>query len=174
MRGQFNNIKCCGHQPWFCHRHHGNMTIQLVNKFKYLQSKLDPCLYTIREHGSVTGIMGVHVDETALDGIGEKYGFPFNKVGHFRFFTLGSPASLNWQWFNYQPNFVSVSWHIRPSLLFVALGILGMGCHDTITKRGFLQMVSQRIITSHGHESCQPAWIGATGKSRMPFQVVNL
>ena len=41
----------------------------------WVQSKLDPCLYTLRDKGdqSLVGIMGVHVDDTALGGSGEQF-----------------------------------------------------------------------------------------------------
>ena len=39
----------------------------------WIQSKLDPCLYTLREHGKLVGIMGVHVDDTALGGSGRLF-----------------------------------------------------------------------------------------------------
>ena len=44
-----------------------------VQSLGWCQSKLDPCLYTLREDGVLVGIMGVHVDDTALGGIGKKF-----------------------------------------------------------------------------------------------------
>eukprot|EP00435_Cladocopium_sp_Y103_P017727 s923_g4.t1 len=45
----------------------------VVQQLGWIQSKLDPCLYTLREDGRLTGIMGVHVDDTALGGNGPKF-----------------------------------------------------------------------------------------------------
>ena len=39
----------------------------------WIQSKLDPCLYTLRDGNQLIGIMGVHVDDTALGGFGQKF-----------------------------------------------------------------------------------------------------
>ena len=41
----------------------------------WVQSKLDPCLYTLRDKDdqSLVGIMGVHVDDTALGGSGAQF-----------------------------------------------------------------------------------------------------
>ena len=41
-----------------------------ASKAGWLRSKLDPCLYTIRADGKLAGIMGVHVDDTAVGGEG--------------------------------------------------------------------------------------------------------
>jgi hypothetical protein len=56
---------------------------------KWTPSKFDPCLYTLRNpDGSLAGIMGVHVDDVALGGMGPilqqsidhlKSRFPFRK-----------------------------------------------------------------------------------------------
>lgn len=37
------------------------------------QSRFDPCLFYMREHGKLTGIYGIHVDDCATGGVGEKY-----------------------------------------------------------------------------------------------------
>ena len=37
------------------------------------QSKLDPCLFTLRDNSDLIGVMGVHVDDTALGGVGKKF-----------------------------------------------------------------------------------------------------
>ena len=37
------------------------------------RSRLDPCLYFMREEGVLTGIFGVHVDDNATGGEGKKY-----------------------------------------------------------------------------------------------------
>ena len=37
------------------------------------RSRLDPCLYFMREAGKLTGIFGVHVDDNATGGEGDKY-----------------------------------------------------------------------------------------------------
>eukprot|EP00435_Cladocopium_sp_Y103_P008674 s3466_g2.t1 len=42
----------------------------VVQSLGWSQSKLDPCLYTLREGSRLVGIMGVHVDDTALGGAG--------------------------------------------------------------------------------------------------------
>ena len=42
-------------------------------KAGWLRSKLDPCLYTLREAGQLVGIMGVHVDDTAVGGMGPTF-----------------------------------------------------------------------------------------------------
>ena len=40
----------------------------------WIRSKLDPCLYTLRdEKNQLCGIMGVHVDDTAVGGAGKKF-----------------------------------------------------------------------------------------------------
>ena len=40
----------------------------------WIRSKLDPCLYTLRdEKNMLCGIMGVHVDDTAVNGAGKKF-----------------------------------------------------------------------------------------------------
>ena len=39
----------------------------------WTQSKLDPCLYTLRSEDGLVGIMGVHVDDTALGGSGPMF-----------------------------------------------------------------------------------------------------
>ena len=56
---------------------------------KWIPSKFDPCLYTLRDaDGSLAGVMGVHVDDVALGGMGPtfqksidhlKSRFPFRK-----------------------------------------------------------------------------------------------
>ena len=57
----------------------------------WTQSKLDPCLYTLRQDNKLVGIMGVHVDDTALGGQGEVFQqavrklrerFPYRKWRH--------------------------------------------------------------------------------------------
>ena len=57
----------------------------------WIQSKLDPCLYTLRHENKLVGIMGVHVDDTALGGQGEMFQqavkklrerFPYRKWRH--------------------------------------------------------------------------------------------
>ena len=45
----------------------------VVKSLGWLQSKLDPCLYTLREDSKLVGIMGVHVDDTALGGAGSAF-----------------------------------------------------------------------------------------------------
>ena len=37
------------------------------------RSKFDPCLYFLREDSKLVGVMGVHVDDTALGGSGQKF-----------------------------------------------------------------------------------------------------
>ena len=37
------------------------------------RSKFDPCLYFLREQNKLVGVMGVHVDDTALGGQGERF-----------------------------------------------------------------------------------------------------
>ena len=37
------------------------------------RSKFDPCLYFLREESKLIGVMGVHVDDTALGGAGKKF-----------------------------------------------------------------------------------------------------
>ncbi|CAE7388309.1 GIP [Symbiodinium sp. CCMP2456] len=37
------------------------------------RSRLDPCLYFLRDEGRLTGVYGVHVDDCATGGVGEKY-----------------------------------------------------------------------------------------------------
>ena len=37
------------------------------------RSKFDPCLYFLREDSKLVGVMGVHVDDTALEGSGQKF-----------------------------------------------------------------------------------------------------
>ena len=37
------------------------------------RSKFDPCLYFLRENSKLVGVMGVHVDDTALGGSGPKF-----------------------------------------------------------------------------------------------------
>ena len=60
--------------------------------FGWERSKLDPCLYFLRDGGSnkLVGVMGVHVDDTAIGGQGEKFNksvellkqrFPYRKWG---------------------------------------------------------------------------------------------
>eukprot|EP00435_Cladocopium_sp_Y103_P017469 s1627_g4.t1 len=44
-----------------------------VQSVGWLQSKLDPCLYTLRDQGQLVGVMGVHVDDTALGGMGKVF-----------------------------------------------------------------------------------------------------
>ena len=44
-----------------------------VQSLGWCQSKLDPCLYTLREGENLVGVMGVHVDDTALGGMGPKF-----------------------------------------------------------------------------------------------------
>ena len=40
----------------------------------WMRSKLDPCLHTLRdEKNQLCGIMGVHVDNTAVGGAGKKF-----------------------------------------------------------------------------------------------------
>eukprot|EP00435_Cladocopium_sp_Y103_P016050 s2207_g4.t1 len=43
---------------------------KVVQSLGWSQSKLDPCLYTLRDGSQLVGIMGVHVDDTALGGSG--------------------------------------------------------------------------------------------------------
>eukprot|EP00435_Cladocopium_sp_Y103_P075218 s4_g55.t1 len=45
----------------------------VVQTLGWNQSKLDPCLYTLRHEGQLVGIMGVHVDDTALGGCGSVF-----------------------------------------------------------------------------------------------------
>ena len=37
------------------------------------RSRLDPCLYYMRENGRLTGVFGIHVDDSATGGVGKKY-----------------------------------------------------------------------------------------------------
>ena len=41
-----------------------------AQKIGWIPSKFDKCLYTLRDKGQLVGIMGVHVDDTALGGEG--------------------------------------------------------------------------------------------------------
>eukprot|EP00435_Cladocopium_sp_Y103_P032199 s207_g8.t1 len=45
----------------------------VVKSLGWCQSRLDPCLYTLREGSELVGIMGVHVDDTALGGSGSLF-----------------------------------------------------------------------------------------------------
>eukprot|EP00435_Cladocopium_sp_Y103_P043787 s1055_g12.t1 len=45
----------------------------VVQQLGWQQSRLDPCLYTLRSDGQLVGMMGVHVDDTALGGEGEVF-----------------------------------------------------------------------------------------------------
>eukprot|EP00435_Cladocopium_sp_Y103_P025803 s3154_g6.t1 len=45
----------------------------VVTSLGWSQSKLDACLYTLRDNGDLIGVMGVHVDDTALGGMGPKF-----------------------------------------------------------------------------------------------------
>eukprot|EP00435_Cladocopium_sp_Y103_P026818 s1587_g6.t1 len=45
----------------------------VVQNLGWQQSRLDPCLYTLRSNNELVGMMGVHVDDTALGGKGEVF-----------------------------------------------------------------------------------------------------
>ena len=45
----------------------------VVQSLGWIQSKPDPCLYTLREGEKRVGILGVHVDDTALGGAGKYF-----------------------------------------------------------------------------------------------------
>ena len=46
---------------------------QALLEVGFERSRLDPCLYFMRESGKLTGVFGVHVDDNATGGEGEKY-----------------------------------------------------------------------------------------------------
>eukprot|EP00435_Cladocopium_sp_Y103_P064571 s214_g26.t1 len=63
----------------------------VVQSLGWKQSRLDPCLYTLRQESQLVGILGVHVDDTALGGSGELFNstieslrkrFPYRKWRH--------------------------------------------------------------------------------------------
>ena len=74
-------------------------------KIGWEQSRFDPCLYFLREDDKLTGIMGVHVDDTALGGTGKKFTdavaalkarFPYRKwrLGQGSFVELSTDRTL--------------------------------------------------------------------------------
>ena len=65
-----------------------------VQSIGWIQSKLDPCLFQLRDqHNQLVGIMGVHVDDTALGGQGPLFETAIQKLRQrfpYRKWRIGS------------------------------------------------------------------------------------